>query len=132
MVLKKIYPYIFYKLYKFSEGAPSKWWSDWKASISLLALELWLVISCYIYYDLLTEKGLPSDNIIILYGSIIVGLLVLIKYLMFYRHDRWKSYVAEFDKWPKGQNKIGSILVGILVIIVIVNLIFSFYLLSQS
>ena len=132
MVLKKIYTYIFYKLYKFSEAAPSKWWSDWKATIALLALELWLLISVFIYYDLITNKGLPSDNIIALVGGIIIGVLVLIKYFMFHRHNRWKSYVSEFDSWPRRENKRGSFFVSILVLLIISNLVFSFYLLSGT
>jgi hypothetical protein len=132
MAIKEIYAYIFYKLYKFSEAAPSKWWSDWKATIAMLALELWVTISLFIYLDVNTNNGLPSDGIIVLVGGSIIGALVLIKYLVFYRHDRWKFYVAEFDKLPKRQNRIGSVLVCLLVVLVISNLIYSFYLLSQS
>lgn len=132
MIMRKIYPYIFYKLYKFSEAAPSKWWSDWKATVALLALELWFIMSVFIYYDLITNKGLPADNIVAIVGGLTIGVLVLIKYLVFYRYDRWRTYVAEFDKWPKRKNKIGTVLVCMLVFVIISNLIFSFYLLSQT
>lgn len=132
MTVLRIYSYIFYKLYKFSEAAPSKWWSDWKATVALLVLELWLIVSVFIYYDLTTNKGLPTDNIVILVGGLIIGVLVLIKYLVFYRNDRWRIYVAEFDKWSNRQNKVGTILVFILIFLIISNLIFSFYLLSQA
>lgn len=132
MTVRKLYSYIFYKLYKFSEAAPSKWWSDWKATIALLTLELWLVISAFVYYAIVAQKGLPGDDTIVLAGSAVIGILVLIKYLIFYRHDRWRTYVSEFDKWSKKQNKTGTILVCLLVFFIIGNLIFSFYLLSQN
>jgi O-antigen/teichoic acid export membrane protein len=132
MDIKDIYPYIFYKLYKFSEAAPSKWWSDWKATVAMIALEVWVSVSFFIYIHVHANKELPSDGVMALVGGIIIGVLVLIKYLMFYRHDRWKLYVAEFDKLSKRQNRIGSIVVLLLVILVISNLMYSFYLLSQS
>ncbi len=39
----KAYYYLFYKIYKFYEKAPARFWSDWKASISITALEIWLL-----------------------------------------------------------------------------------------
>ena len=131
MNIKKIYSYIFYKLYKFSEAAPSKWWSDWKALIALEALEVWLIISIFIYYDVITKKELPDDKTIVLVGVFIIIILSLIKYFVFYHKDQWKIYVKEYDKLSKRQNKIGSALVIILIILILCNLIFSFFLMSQ-
>lgn len=131
MRVKKIYPYIFYKLYRFSEAAPSKWWSEWKASIALLALELWLIVSVFVYYDVIFKKGLPDDTIIVLVGGIIIAILAWIKYYLFYRNDRWRAYVKDFDQLPQRQNIIGTVLVCILILLIISNLIFSFYLMSQ-
>lgn len=39
----KVYQYLFYKLYRFYETSTySRWWSEWKAYVSMLALSIWL------------------------------------------------------------------------------------------
>ena len=131
---KKVYQYLFYKLYKFydvdSIWLGAKRWTDWKASFSLLVLEFWLLISFYNYYDVFTEKDFSSysKNIISLATLLI---LVIIKYFVFEQRNRWKEYIIEFDKWPKKKNKIGTIMVWMLVLFIMANFIFSFYLISQ-
>ena len=131
---KKVYQYLFYKLYKFydvdSIWLGAKRWTDWKASFSLLVLEFWLLISFYNYYDVFTEKDFSSysKNIISLATLLI---LVIIKYFVFEQRNRWKEYIIEFDKWPKKKNKTGTIMVWMLVLFIMANFIFSFYLISQ-
>ena len=131
---KKVYQYVFYKFYRFydvdSIWLGAKWWSDWKASFSVLVLEIWLLISFVNYYEVFTEKDFSSDskNIISL---VILLILVVIKYFVFEHGERWKEYIKEFDKWPKNKNKIGSIMVWMLVLFILANLIYSFYLISQ-
>ena len=131
---KKVYQYLFYKLYKFydvdSIWLGAKRWTDWKAPFSLLVLEFWLLISFYNYYDVFTEKDFSSysKNIISLATLLI---FVIIKYFVFEQRNRWKEYIIEFDKWPKKKNKIGTIMVWMLVLFIMANFIFSFYLISQ-
>ena len=130
----KVYHYLFYKFYKFydvdSIWLGAKWWTDWKASFSVLVLEIWLLLSFLNYYEIFTEKDVSSysKNIISLATLLI---LVITKYIVFEHRDRWKEYIKEFDKWPKRKNKIGTIFVSILVLFILANLIYSFYLLSQ-
>ena len=50
MTIKKTYTYLFYKLYQFYEKGVSVWMSDWKATLSLLILEIWLLLSVLVYY----------------------------------------------------------------------------------
>lgn len=45
--------------------------------------------------------------------------------------DIWKEYVIEFDQLSKKKNRIGGWIVFGVVLLVVMNLIFSFYLMSQ-
>jgi hypothetical protein len=58
-------------------------------------------------------------------------LVLLINYVAFIHTDVWKDYVIEFDKMPKKKNRIGSWIVFGIVLFIISNLIFSFYLMSR-
>jgi hypothetical protein len=131
MTIKKAYYYLFYKLYRFSESAPSRWLSDWKATFSLLVLEIWILVSFMVYYKVFTKKDLIPDNRLTMMGITVVVVLSLIKYFVFEYQDRWKEYVVEFNKWPAKKNKTGTLVVWFIVLLIIANLTFSFYLMSQ-
>lgn len=128
--MKRVYYYLFYKFYKMSEAAPSRWWSDWKASLALIVLKIWFIVSILIYYKIFLN---PNADII---GSeiswiFLVIIISLIDYFTFHHRDQWKEIVAMFDQLPKKQNRIGSWIVLGVVLFVIANLIFSFYLYYQ-
>jgi hypothetical protein len=128
--MKQAYYYLFYKFYRMSEAAPSRWWSEWKASLALDALIGFFIFSLLIYYKVLinpyTHIGGKTETIIVM------GILILIpNYFIFHHGDYWKVIVAEFDQLPKKKNRIGSWIVFGVVLFVIANLIFSFYLMSQ-
>lgn len=130
MNIKKAYYYLFYKFYKMSEAAPSRWMSDWKAGICIIALEIWLLMSVGIYFSVFTKQSMELElsNPIVLMPLIII---LALNYFLFVHTDVWKDYVKEFDKLPKKKNRIGSWIVLGIVLFVIVNLIFSFYLMSR-
>lgn len=130
-ILKRAYYYFFYKLYKFWENVSDpKFWSDWKAGVVIIALEIFLLASIFIYYKVFFNRNihLSESN-----WDIIIPMLVVVipNYFAFVHTDRWKDYIKEFDELPKRSNKIGSWIVFSIVLLVIVNLIFSIYLMSQ-
>ena len=131
MTLRKAYYYFFYKFYRFSEAAPSRWWSEWKASFSMDALIVFVLLIAGGYYSITTKRDMllgGSPKVIIW----IVGLsIALINYFIFNHRDKWRSYVEEFDAWPKKKNRIGSIVVWSIVFLIFANLIFMYYLMSQ-
>lgn len=131
MTIKKAYYYLFYKLYKFSEAAPSRWLSDWKATFALLVLEIWVLLSFMVYYKVFTKRDLIPDNRLTIVGLTVVVILSLIKYFVFEHRDRWKECIGEFSRWPAKKNKTGTLIVWFIVLLIIANLIFSFYLMSQ-
>lgn len=128
--MKRAYYYLFYKFYRMSEAAPSRWWSEWKASLALDTLIFFFIFSLLIYYAVFinphTNIGGEIETIVVL------GILILVpNYFVFHHRDQWKDIVAEFDKLPKRTNSIGSWIVFGVVLFVITNLIFAFYLYYQ-
>ncbi len=132
--MKKAYYYYYYKIYKSIEytsnllGGP--FLSEMKAGIVLIALELWLVFSTYNYYTVITNNILDlSINKPILFIPLFI--IVSLKIYFFTDTKKWKIYKKEFDGLSSNYNKIGAIIVTIISLLIITNLIFSFYLLSR-
>lgn len=130
MFLKDSYDYFFYKLYKFFEAAPSKWWSDWKAGGLMLVLEILTFISILNYYTVITKADF-SDDFLFMTAMIIVAVLVVLKYFTILHKDRWRAIIKKFDGYKKSQNILGTWLVLIVVVFLIANVAFSFYLMSK-
>lgn len=103
--MKKAYFYLFYKLYKFSEAAPSRWLSDWKAELAVDVLAMFIVASTIYYFDfnLGTNGGI--------YTLFYFLLIAFPNYLIFHHNDQWKNIIHDFDKLPKVKNKVGSFIV---------------------
>lgn len=128
--MKKAYHYLFYKLYKFSEAAPSRWMSDWKAELAIDILEIFLGFSGVVYYTVYTKQLVDLGNTSLLM-LIFIAIVALPNYFIFHHKDQWKQYVQEFDKWSKSKNMIGALIVWSIVILIVANFIFAFYLKSQ-
>lgn len=131
MGIKKAYHFFFYKLYKFYEAAPSKWLSDWKALFSLLVIEIWMLIAAMTYYKVFTKKELIYKGSLEMVSITILIALSLINYIVFAHQERWKTYVKEFDSWPKKKNRTGTMIAWVIVFFILGNLVFAFYLMSQ-
>ncbi len=129
--IKRAYYYLFYKLYKFWESASDpKFWSDRKASVTIVVMEIWILISCFIYYTIFFNRYFHVNikhPVVIISGIIVF----LINYLAFAHTDKWREYVKEFEQLPKRKNKIGNWIVLGLVLLIVSNVIFSFYLMSR-
>lgn len=127
----KAYYYLFYKLYKFSESAPSKWMSEWKASLAVDVLVYLVLLSIGGYYSIVTKKEmLPVANPKLAIFLIVITV-VFINYFIFNYNGKWKKYAIQFDKLEKQKNQIGGIIVWAIILIIFINLIFMYYLLSQ-
>ncbi|MBO6185169.1 MAG: hypothetical protein J6O88_10885 [Chryseobacterium sp.] len=128
--MKKAYYYLFYKLYKNYERGPSVWMSDWKASFSLDVLIYFLVMFLFIYYNIFINRyaNLSKSNIEV---YILVISVSLLNYFIFHHRNQWKKIIVEFDQLPKKKNILGSWVVFGVVLFIVANLIFSFYLMSK-
>lgn len=117
--MKSLYYYFFYKIYKFWDliSIP-KFWSDAKALLSIMILELFILQSCVLYYVAFVNKQSDFGEGIIETSGMV--LLVLIpNYFVFYHQDRWKMIIREFDKWPKRKNMIGGIIVWAIILTIV-------------
>lgn len=131
MKLLRGYPYLYYKLYRFYQTSTySGWWSDWKALTTIVAMEIWTLFSSAFYYQAVTRKSANDLTWFKMSIWISSAILIIWNWYLFEYKDKWKNIVADFDKLPKKQNKIGSIIILAVVLILIANLIFSIYLLS--
>lgn len=127
--MKRAYYYLFYKLYKFWEAASDpKFWSDWKAGVTIVTMELWIIISAMNYYNVFINKYFEITKAKLSIWGIII---VIINYFAFLHTDVWRLYIKEFDQLPKRKNKHGTWVVLSVVLFVAVNFIFSFYLISR-
>ncbi len=131
MNIKRAYFYFFYKLYKFWECVSvPKFWSEWKALLSVMVIELWLLASLGIYYTVITKKGM----VLSLTKPIIfipLAAILVINYLTFLPNNIWEQYVQEFDKISKKKNNIWGFVVWVVILAIIANFIFYFYLMSR-
>lgn len=126
-----MYYYLFYTLYKFWENISyPRFWSDIKASVSILALQIWLLISLFVYYNIFIDRFFNLNDYLSLF-FILVLILLIIDYYTFNNKNKWMIILDEFDKLPKKKNIIGSVVVGVFILLIILNLIYSFYLMSQ-
>lgn len=127
----KMYYYLFYKLYKFWETAPARFWSDFKSGISIIALEVWLLFSLFNYYSLIRNEKLDISftSPVIIFPLV---LIFIVNYWFFVHNNKWKYYVVEFDKIPRNRNLIGGIIVWLVIVIIIVNFFVSGYLVQKN
>ncbi len=131
MSIRSVYNYFFYQLYKFWESASTpKVWSEWKATLTITVLELFLGFSGLFYFTIFRGKSVDAgdDNFIFVFFVIAI---VLPNYLLFHRRNQWRDIIEEFDKWPSGKNITGGIVVAAIVIVIFANLFFTFFLMSQ-
>ncbi len=107
-----------------------EFWSDFKAGIVLLTLELWIIGSFLNYYSIINSERL-SINVInpILLISLIV--FCIINYFAFIHTDVWKEYNAEFDKLSEHINSKRGIIVWIIIAFITINFFVSVFLLQK-
>ncbi len=133
-MIRKAYYYLFYKIYKSieytSEEFGGAFWTDFKTGLVIAALEIWLLLSIGNYYSIITKKNADlSLTMPIVYIPLL--LLLILNYFSFMHNDKWKEYNRQFDKLSKKKNIVGTWIVVGVVVFIIANLIYSFYLMSQ-
>lgn len=123
------YYYLFYKLFNFWEKISfPKFWSAFKAEVSIMALEIWLVMSAVNYYTVFIDRHFYLNKIVFI---LIVVCIVIVNLKFFTYSSVWKDYNVRFERLSKNQNLIGGIIVWCIICMIILNFIYSFYLLYQ-
>jgi uncharacterized protein YjeT (DUF2065 family) len=99
----------------------SKWWSEWKAYISMIALSIWMYSGLEISYHYFFNTPLESSDAIVDLSTLIFVLIVSgINWFIFVYQGKWRIIVSEFDKLSKKQNEIGGVIVWAIIILIIV------------
>lgn len=129
MLIKKLYYYFFYKMYKaiqYTSYPFGNFLLGFKASLLVIALEIWFSITILNYYNIFIDRNIHFSK------SIYLGIVLFFSILSYITIDyssTWKKYNQKFDQLPKKKNIIGSWIAVLIVLIIIMNFIFSFYLL---
>lgn len=132
--IKKCYYYFFYKIYH------SIWYTSnafggeslisYKAGGVMLALEAWVLFSIGAYYAIYT-KTFNELSILMPVVYIPALLVFMFNYFTIHYKNNWKKYNFEFDNYSKRKNRIGGWIVFGIILLIMANLIYSFYLLSE-
>ncbi|WDF61670.1 hypothetical protein PQ462_09830 [Flavobacterium sp. KACC 22758] len=130
MLLKKAYYYFYYKMYKLinytSEKSGGKFLTDFKTTLAIIALELWLVASLLNYYNIFIDSSLDFSKVTYVVIAVVIALF---NYLIFTNNVSWKKFNNQFEELPATVNKKGSFIFFGIVLFIICNFIFSIYLL---
>jgi hypothetical protein len=96
----------------------------------MIALEIWILLSLVNYYTVYSKVFVELS---ILMPMVYIPLIIVIgfNYLTLDYNNNWKKFNVEFENYSIKKNRIGSCIVFGIILIIICNLIFSFYLMSQ-
>ena len=121
MLIKKLYYYLFYKLYKFWDYISyPKFATAWKAGLSIIVLEIWIYFSCINFYSFLINKEIHLSffNPLVIFPFIFI---LVVDYIAFIHYEYvWKKYNEEFDNMSKIENLVGGIIVWTIIISIII------------
>lgn len=98
--------------------------SNFRAGLVIIALEIWLCISIYGYLSIFLGRKI-SLSITEPSGFIPYAIIVSSNIYFFSSPNKWKSYFEEFEKLPKRKNLIGGIIVWSIIVLIVINFIFS-------
>lgn len=124
MSIVEMYYYLFYKFYKLFDFFKTKGFPpESKAIVMVMSLNLWIILSIFFYYNIVSGKR----GSLILFLLISLLIIIVGNWFIFWRKDKWRKYVTEFDQWPEEKNKQGTWIVAGLTLLLFTNLVFSLY-----
>lgn len=133
MNIKQLYGYFFYSLYKIcikidkAFGASGPFPTETKALICMFVVEVWLVFAISLYFGYFFNFH-PHIVFFSFIGLAPFIILLVMKWFIFEKNDRWKNYVIEFDSWPSQKRQKSSWIVDAIIIFIIFNFFYSLYL----
>jgi len=129
MNIKQSFFYFYYILYKAwlkvdkAFGATGPFPTSAKAFICIVCIEILLLFSIAIYSMFFLNIRLhpPPLSLPVLIPGII---LFAINWTILERNSMWKTYVKEFEKWPKSKNRIVAWIVIVIILLIILGFIY--------
>lgn len=122
--LMTAYQFVFYTMYQACHWQVSDKFAEWKAGLVVGVLEMAIIISVVVETSvLLHANDLPPEGFLYVIAlSVAAGI-----YYTFDRHDRWKVYAKEFERYTRRELFIGRVLVVLGVVLIVSALVFSLY-----
>ena len=105
-------------------GSPA-FWSEWKAASLLVLMSYSILYSLILYYTIFVNRYSSL-------GSNLYLIFSILNYLIFLHKNRWKKIVENFNNIPKNKNRIGTIFSILFFTGCIANIVFAFYMVSQT
>ena len=61
-------------MYRFAENAPSRWWSEWKAMLSVIVLEIMLLMTLEGYFSIIFKHDIVPgyDNLVTITQAVVI------------------------------------------------------------
>lgn len=116
-MIMRAYDYVFYTFYRFWEIVPSRWWSEWKAGVTLVFLCVLFISGISNIQNYLFKSISLSDYP---YFSLVLGLVIgIIHHFMYTYKNRWKKKIEKFRDINKKKDVYGILLVLVIVILII-------------
>jgi len=124
--IKKAYYYFFYKIYKMmlSTSYPfGNFFSQFRAGLVIIVLELWIVFTIQNYYQIINNINPKSGSSLSMY---IIGIIIIMfNYIVLDYSNVLEKYKEEFDNLPKGKNTQGGMIVWSIVLFITINFFIS-------
>ncbi len=128
MNLIKIYYYLYYRMYKISMSGTIKSLSKFYAELLMIILEVSIASSMYIYYVIYINRYAK----LILYSwkvFVFIFFIIITNYFSF--NKKTDYYIDLFDNMKFNKKIKYEIIIWLIVFMIFLNLIFSFYLMSK-
>ena len=130
-MLKKGYFYLYYVLFKaWSRDKNPMFSNNFQADICLIFLKACISFSLFNYIEIIFDIKFNLSPIAPM-GFIVFILSVGSTVYFFNFSNHYKSYMNEFENWPKKRHRIGATFVLFIVLFIVLNLIFSVELLKN-
>lgn len=103
----------------------------WNISSCIEILQVWLLLSCLVYYTVNTREELVPSHLQVPIFSAVVFTLTLVNYVLL--EQRWPKgkFSKTVDTCSGPNNNLATALCWLLALLVVVNLLFSYFLLSN-
>lgn len=103
----------------------------WNTSSCIKALQVWLLLSCIVCYTANTsEELIPAPWQMPVFSAIVITL-TLINYVLLEEKSPWRKSPKKNDACPATKNSMGKALGWLFVLLLAVNLSFSYFLLHS-
>jgi len=132
MSFKKIYEHFFYRCYKIAMMSEFNWLPVFRATILMLIIEVFILMTLIGYVNLVTTYNIIPDSFYNIYFFIMGGIMLWSKYYYFDKDDKWKDIVAINEKLSQKQQRVRTAVFIFSVLFIIGALVLMFYLTGKK